>query len=170
VEDDMIPRPFRRYAAGVAVGLLLVAVTTPAWGQTPSPFPGGLEIRLLPGFSHERLKGEHGPTGKFTKKGGLEIHYVMGRIGRPDAPAATSGDFRNAALLVPEANRLWLKQQNVGGRQVHVAYTKDRIVIVSSVSTKEGVNFTAVTESPGDVAEVLLIVLTLTEPQTKRDK
>lgn len=150
-----------------AVVWLLWMTTSAASGQTP--FPGGLEISLLPGFTHERLRGEHGPTGKFTKKGGLEVHYFMGRIGRPDE-APTSGHFHSAALRVPEPDRFWLKEQKVAGRQVHVAYTKDHRLMVSSASTKEGVNFMAVTESPGDIADVLLMVLTLAESQASRDK
>ena len=50
----MVTRLSRVYGGGIAVGLLMLGVTAPASGQTP--FPGGLEIRLLPGFTHERLK------------------------------------------------------------------------------------------------------------------
>jgi len=162
----MITQPFRLCSGGIAIGLLVLGVGTPASGQMQ--LENGLEMRLLPGFTHQRVRGEHGPSGKFTKKGGLEIQYFMARIGRSDVP--TSGDFRNAAQRVPESDRLWLKEQSAAGRQVHVAYTKNRVLIVSSVSDKEGVNFSAVTESPGDVADVLLMVLTLTEQKPKQSK
>jgi len=166
-ENNVMSQPSLVCGGTIAAVVWLLGVATPAAsGQTPLPW--GLEIRLLPDYTHEQLRGEHGPTGKFTKKGGLEVHYFMGRIGRPDE-APTSGDFHSAAVRVPEPDRLWLKEQNVAGRHVHVAYTKDRRLMVSSASTKEGVNFTAVAESPGDVADVLLMVLSLAEPQA-RDK
>ena len=80
------------------------------------------------------------------------------------------GHFVNQALQLPEKDRLWLKEQNAGGRKVHVAYSKELLLIISTASPTEGVNFHAVAKTPGEVADVLLMVLTLAEQKPKRDK
>ena len=94
----MITRPFRLCGVGVTSVLLTLAVTAPASSQTP--FPGGFEIRLLPGFTHQPLKPEHGPNGLLKKKDGLEILYVMGR--HPQGKVPTSGDYRSSASASPK--------------------------------------------------------------------
>jgi hypothetical protein len=70
----------------------------------------------------------------------------------------------------PEKDRLWLKEQSAGGRKVHVAYSKDNRLIVSSASSTEGVNFTTVAKTPGDVADVLLMTLTFGGQKAKGEK
>jgi hypothetical protein len=166
VEADMITRTFQVYGGGIV--LLILGVTTPAAsGQTP--LPRGLEITLLPGFIHEPLRGIDSIVGKIGKKDGLQITYTMGPLPK-EWGRRTSGHFVNAALGLPEKDRLWLKEQNAGGRKVHVVYSKEYGLIVSSVSATEGVNFSAMARSPGEVADVLLMALTLAERKPKRDK
>jgi hypothetical protein len=163
----MMARTFQVYGGGITLVLLLFGMTTPpASGQTL--LPGGFEIRLLPGFTHEPLQGIDSIVGRIAKKDGVQIQYEMGRI--PQGTLRLGGDFVNQALQLPEKERLWLKEQIAGGRKVHVAYSKEQRLIVSTASATEGVNFTAVARTPSEVADVLLMVLTFAEQKPIRDK
>lgn len=155
-----------RTFAGIVLVVVLLGMSTPAAsGQTP--IQGGFEIRLLPGFAHEPLQGIDSIVGKIGKKDGLQIQYEIGNI--PKGGLATGGSFVNQALRVPEKDRVWLKEQDAGGRKIHVAYTKENHLIISSASTKEGVNFHCVAKTSGEVADVLLMVLTFAEQKPKRN-
>lgn len=161
----MLTRTSRLWS-GVRVLACLLAVT-PASGQTP--LPGGFEIRLLPGFTHEPLRGIDSIVGRIAKKDGLQIQYEMGAIPAPGAPRF-GGSYVNQALQIPEKDRLWSKEQTAAGRKVTVVYSKENLLVVSTASATEGVNFHAVAKTPGEVADVLLMTLTLTEPKPRRDK
>jgi hypothetical protein len=156
-----------RLWSGVLVLACLLAVSSAASGQTP--LPGGFEIRLLPGYTHEPLRGIDSIVGKIAKKDGLQIQYEMGAIPAPGAPRF-GGSYVNQALQIPEKERLWSKEQTAGGRKVTVVYSKENMLVVSTASATEGVNFHAVAKTPADVADVLLMALTLTEPKPKREK
>ncbi len=164
----MIARTLLVGGSGSLLSLLLLGAMTPAsFGQTP--LPGGFEISLLPGFTYEPKQGFDSIVGEIAKKDGLKIQFEMGRI--PAGGLRLGGDFVNQALHLPEKDRQWLKEQTAaGGRKIHVAYSKEQLLIVTTASKTEGVNFTAVAKSPGDVAEVLLMVLTLAEKKPKADK
>ena len=151
----------------VLVALMFGAATSTAFGQTL--LPRGLEIRLLPDYAHEPLRGIDSVVGRIGKKDGLQISYTMGPIPK-EGGLRTSGHFANAALLTPEKDRVWFKEQNAGGRKVDATLTKNTGLIVSSVSATEGVNFVAMAKTPGEVADVLLMVLTLAEQKPKADK
>ena len=172
----MIARIFSLQGRWIVLVLWILGGTTPAApGQTP--LPGGtasvagkrFEIRLLPGFTHRPLQGIDSIVGKIVKKDGLEIQYEMGGIPAPGA-FRLGGHFVNQALQLPARDRLWLREQNAGGRKVHVAYSRKHRLIVSTASLTEGVNFAAVAKTPGDVADVLLMVLTLVEQKPRPDK
>jgi hypothetical protein len=151
----------------VLVVFILGLTTSAVSGQTP--LPGRFEIRLLPGYTHEPLKGIDSIVGKIVKQDGLEILYEMGPIPKKGAPVE-GGSFVNQALQLPEGKRLWLKEQTVGGRKFHVAYGQDQRLRVSTTSATQGVNFTAEAKTPADLADVLLMVLTFAEQEPKRDK
>jgi hypothetical protein len=52
----MMARTFLAFGGGVVLVVFMLGVTTSAAsGQTP--LPGRFEIRLLPGYTHEPLKG-----------------------------------------------------------------------------------------------------------------
>ena len=164
----MAVRPFPASAGGILLAALTLGVTAPAaTGQTP--LPAGHEIKLLPGFAHEPRRGIDSIVGLLAKKDGLQINFEMGGGVLPGAPRF-GGSYVNQALRLPGADRLWLKEQAVGGRTFHVAYGKDHLLIISSASAKTGVNFHAVAKTPEDVADVLLMVLTLTEQKAKKEK
>lgn len=163
----MIARTLLMHGLGSVLLLLILGMMTPAtFGQTP--LPGGFEIRLLPGFTYEPKQGFDSIVGEIAKKDGLKIQFEMGRI--PAGGLRLGGDFVNQALQLPEKDRQWLKEQTAGGRKIHVAYSKEQLLIITTASKTEGVNFTAVAKSPGEVAEVLLMVLTLAEKKPKPDK
>jgi hypothetical protein len=74
-------------------------------GSGQTPLPGGFKIRLLPGYTHEPLKGFDSIVGKIGKRDGLEIRYEIGPIPKKGAPVE-SGSFGNQALQLPEGKRL----------------------------------------------------------------
>lgn len=121
------------------------------------------EIKLLPGFAHEPLQGIDSIVGKISSKDGPEIHYDIGAVPKPGAPVF-GGSYVNQAQRQPAAERQWLKEQTVGGRTFSIAYTKDQQLLVSSAGTTHGVTFSALAKTPADIADILLIVLTLAEP------
>jgi hypothetical protein len=151
------------------LALSMLGATVPhAAGQTP--LPRGLEITLLPGYTHQPLRGIDSIVGRIGKKDGLQITYTMGRIPEKGG-RRTSGHFVNAALSLPEKDRLWLKEQQVGGRKIYAVFSKEYGLMVSSVSATEGVNFTApAAKAPGEIADVLLIALTLAEQKATGNK
>jgi hypothetical protein len=141
--------------------------TTTALGQTP--LGGAFEIKLLPGYAHEPLQGIDSIVGKIVKKDGLEIMYDIGPVPKKGG-LLLGGSYVNQAVQMPEAQRQWLKEQTIGGRKFDIAYGKDQRIIVSTAGAKNGINLSASAKGPGEVADVILMALTLAEPKAKPDK
>ena len=57
--------------------------------------------------------------------------------------------------------------QTVGGRKMHVAYCKDHQLIISTATATEGVNFIAAAKTSEDVADLLLMAITLAQQKAK---
>lgn len=146
---------------------LAVIAATPRIASAQTPLPGGFEINLLPGYEHQPLQGIDSIVGRIAKKEGLTITYEFGRI--PQGNLRLGGDYSNYALRVPEKDRLWLKEQTIKGRKIHVVYGKDQRLTVSTEATKMGANFTATAKTPGDVADVLLMVFSFAERKEQRE-
>jgi hypothetical protein len=146
----------------VFVACIVGVTTSAASGQTP--LPRGFEINLLPGYAHQPLQGIDSIVGKLVKKDGLVINYEIGPVAKKGEPIL-GGSYVNRAMQLGEGKRLWLKEQTVGRRKFFVAYGKDRQLLVSTASEKQGVNFIAEARTPDDVADVLLMVLTFAEQQ-----
>lgn len=161
----MIVRKLSACVAGIV--FVLLGLSTIASGQTQ--LPGGFEIKLLPGFTYEKRQGFDSIVGTIAKADGLKIAFEMGRIPVPGG-LLVGGSFVNQAQRLPAKDRVWLKEQEVGGRKVHAAYSKDQRLIVTSASRTEGVNFDTVAKTPEEIADVLLMVLTLAEQKPKQDK
>jgi hypothetical protein len=119
----------------------------------------------LPGYTHQPLQGIDSLVGKIAKKGGMTIQYGMGPV--PKGGLALGGSFVNQAARLPD--RLWLKELTVGGRKVHAAYSKTQQLIISSASESDGINFVGTAKTTEDVADALLMVLSLT-PQKGEKK
>lgn len=142
--------------------VLLAALVALSPANAQTALPSGLEIELLPGYVHQPLQGIDSIVGKLSKKGGPEVLYEIGRLPKPGAPRL-GGDFTNQAEQLPAAQTLWRKKQKVAGREVHVAYGKDQRLVISTAFKTIGVNFSSEAKTPEDVAEVLLMILTLNE-------
>ncbi len=154
--------------AGLVLAALTLGMATPA-ASAQTPLPGGFEIRLLPGFAYQPRRGIDSIVGVIAKKDGLQIQFDMGGVVLPGAPRF-GGSYVNQALAVPEKDRLWAKEQEVGGQKFHVTYGKEHQLIVSTATAKMGVSFYVVAKTPEEVADVLLMVLTLAEQKPKKDK
>lgn len=110
-------------------------------------------IDLLAEYRHEQRSGVDSMSGRIWKESGLSIRYDIGGL---------SG---NIAGTVPSANRRWLKQQSVEKGTLHLVMTTEGNLIASfNLSSGPGsvhqmVNFIALTQTPEEIAEFLLIVM-----------
>jgi RNA polymerase sigma factor (sigma-70 family) len=133
------------------VDMLLMALTftpTPAAGaEEPAALPENL--KLLPGYQHGKLQGIDSRCGKFSKEGGFVFNYDAGGKGWGDGAKS---------LEKEKALTLWYKEQDVVGRPVHLALTKDRMLYVSFPKTRA--TFYGKTKSEEEIVDMLLMVLT----------
>lgn len=134
--------------------LILMAAPGLMAADEAKPAPGN--IKLPAGYVHEPLQGIDSIVGRITKKDGLTINYEIGRVTKPGQPAL-GGDFQDQAKAVPAAQRQWYQEQTIAGQQVHAAYDKQGMLIVTF--PQSGVNFVTIAKTPAQVAEALLIVL-----------
>ena len=87
------------------------------------------DIKLLPGYEHQKLQGIDTRVGKISKEGGITIQYDIGRL----AGNATKG--------LPKADVSWIKEQTINGHPVVVAKTKENVLYVTF--TRSSANFSA---------------------------
>ena len=104
-------------------------------------------IKLLPGYTHHRLRGIDTQVGKISRKDGLSIEYDIGE---------SAGDYAESQ----KADAAWFKQQVINGQAVQVAFKKDKQLIVTF--TNGPANFFATIKSEEDMADVLLMLSTYT--------
>lgn len=116
---------------------------------------GGL--RMLPGYEHHPTQGIDSETGKILKKGGLVLHYEIGRITPPGTPRI-GGDFENRASLSPQSQTKWSRDHEIAGQPISLALTKEDLLLASFPAT--GTNFYVRIESDEDLADALLMILT----------
>jgi len=119
-----------------------------------APAPGG--IKLLPGYIHERLQGFDSVVGRLVHKDRLTIQYEIGHVPKPGGPVF-GGSFSDYAKRTPEPDRLWYKEQTIGGREIHMALLKTKTLLVSYPAS--GVNFSTAIKMEEDLAEALLMIL-----------
>ena len=108
-------------------------------------------VRLLPGYKLQLTPGIEGGYGvRIWKEAGLSI---FGNTGCCFAAEASS---------VGEDQLQWRQEQEMNGKHVTLAYTKDQDLIVTFTDNQGSypVNFTAHVRNEHDVAETLLMVLT----------
>lgn len=131
--------------------------TTSLWNE--------FAIRLLPGFKNVQEQGIDSLPGKLVHTNGREIQYDIGRYYPPGAPR-TGGAFENQALKLAAGNRdVVVKQQTIGGLTFYVAQTAERLTIsTASIPNGKGINFGCSAKTPAEVADALLMVLSLQAP------
>lgn len=112
---------------------------------TSEPPPG--DIELLYGYSHIRHRSIDSRGGEITKSGGMTINYDIGIM---------AGLF--AGRCAPRNECQWYKGQKINGREVWLSLTKDGRIFATF--PKEYANFYAQTNSPEDIADFLMMVLT----------
>ncbi len=129
----LIPVTFLFY--GVGIGF--------AQGQDKPPG----SIKLLPGYSHQALRGIDTRVGKISRKDGLTIQYDIGTL---------AGNYAEAR----KDEAVWFKVQVLNGQTVHVAFTNDKTLYVTF--TNGPANFYATVKTEEDLADVLLMLSTYT--------
>lgn len=115
------------------------------FAQGPDKPPGS--IKLLPGYTHQRLRGIDTQVGKISRKDGLTIQYDIGVL---------AGNY--AEKQKEEA--AWFKEQVINGQAVQVAFMKDKQLTVTF--TNGPANFFVTIKSEEDMADVLLMLSTYT--------
>ena len=115
----------------------------------------------MPGYKHVPLQGIDSLVGEIKKEGGLRIRYEIGRVTKPGAPR-TGGSFSDRAKQADKDKIRWYREQVVGGQPVHLAYRKDNVLLVSF--PKKGLNLTVEVQTPGDMADALLMIMTFPDP------
>jgi len=121
--------------------------------------PGGM--RLLPGYTHEPLRGIDSVVGRIVKDDGWKISYEIGRISKPGRPRM-GGDFSDRAKLTPKSKVRWYREQTISGQPVHIAMSKTDALIVSFPT--RGMNFHATIRSSQQLVDALLMILTYPQP------
>ena len=157
----------RIFSLSFFMGFASLAIAPQVSAQTA--LPGGLQITLQPGYAYVPKQGFDSVVGVLEKKDGMQIMFEMGGNPPPGAPRF-GGSYVNQAQRMPEIQREWLKEFEAGGRKISVAYNKDKQMTVSTSTDKEGVNFSAIAKTPADVADVLMMALTLSPQKAKADK
>ncbi|MCP5534802.1 MAG: hypothetical protein H7A51_01045 [Akkermansiaceae bacterium] len=149
--------PFKLRIISIAgSALLCFTVNSPA--EAASPALGGMQ--LLKGYEHKVLQGIDSRVGIISKKDGLQIHYEIGSIPKPGSPGL-GGQFSDRAKLTPKQQLLWYREQTINGQPVHLAHCKDGLLLVSF--PQKGTNFRVQVNSPNDMADALLMILTYPE-------
>lgn len=132
-------------------GLYLAAQVPQGRGPAAEDPPGG--ITLLPGYQHQRGRGADSRVGRISNGRGFEIRYDIGTMAGNRA-----GNPRD---------RVWFKTQVLGGNQVQISFSTDRVLTVTFPSTP-GVrgpgsplpaNFYAKVTSDEDVVDLLLTAM-----------
>jgi len=118
-------------------------------------------MRLLPGYKHQPLQGIDSIVGRISKAGGLEIGYEIGRVHKPGEPR-TGGSFSDRPKLVPRNQVHWYREQVVNRQEIHMAYLKDNLLLVSY--PKNGLNISVTVRTSAQMAEALLMILTYPNP------
>jgi hypothetical protein len=116
------------------------------WGMT-----------LLAGYEHEGEVDFEGTfSGKIWKRGGLEIHYVIGQLFGQIVRPEDKGSYL----------RYW--EEIVGGRVVRFAHLKNKELVISfpledAPHTISGANFSTRAERPEDAADMVTMALSMIE-------
>jgi len=155
-----------KYVSRILAVICLLTCCEGTAAAAETALPNGLVIDLLPGYAQQKLQGIDSVVGKFVKKDGPEISYEIGGYIPPGQPRF-GGSYTDYAKNMPADGRLWLKELTVGGRQISVAYGKDQRIVVSTHFEKVGINFSATAKTPEEIADVLLMTMTIAEQAKK---
>ena len=145
---------------------LIALLVVTLWGGASfaaDPSPGGMQ--LLPGYVHTRLQGFDSVPGRIEKKGGLTIQYDIGAIPKLGAPSF-GGQFTDHPKSVAAKERQWYKEHQVGGQEVHLAYTKKNALLVSF--PESGINFSVEVKNTEEMTDALLMILSYRGVAKKR--
>ncbi len=106
-----------------------------------------MSVQLLPGYTHEKKKGTDSIVGEIAKKDGPTISYDIGLYGQKTLE-----------------NELWHKDQTLLGKKVKIVFSKQKeLLVVVGAGEKVYASFFTRVKSEEDVAEVLLIVMSVTQ-------
>jgi hypothetical protein len=138
----------------LAIIFALSASYSLAQSKTPAvspnltpPAPGN--IKLLPGYIHERKQGMDSIVGQISKKDGFVIYYDIGRM---------AANYAAAAYTDKKQNVLWVKNQKINNDDLMIVYLKDGTVYASFGGASA--NFIATVKTNEELTEFLLMVLT----------
>ena len=112
-------------------------------------------IKLLQGYKHKGATDFEGNnTGKIWKKGGLKIDYAIGFSWGQEVDPKARGQY------------LQYSEEIVNGRIVRIAFTKDKVLMISvplgdTADTLNAANFSTKVDQPEDAADLVTMALSL---------
>ena len=112
----------------------------PATRAVVAPAPGN--IKLLPGYTHERGRGIDSAVGSINKKDGLNIRYDIGRM---------AVNYAERKIVENKENIVWQKQEKINDDDLMIAYFKDGEIVASYDKASE--NFFTETTSKKDIED-----------------
>lgn len=122
---------------------------------------GVFAIRLLPGFKDVPLQGIDSLPGKLVHSDGRDIRYEVGLYYPPGAPR-TGGAYENGAHKAAEERKSTVKELAIGDLNFSVLATANSLIVsTASVPHRRGINFACVAKTPEEVADALLMILSL---------
>jgi hypothetical protein len=143
-----------REGGGVIAGLLLMkdirfAVLFEQTDEDRNPplsqdVPGGID--LLPGFTHQPLRGIDTRVGRILQEGGLTITYDIGNL---------AGNYATSHVRNP----LWTREQLHGTGSVYTTLDANRSLYVTFVQGESFANFYGTVRGDEDIADFLAMVL-----------
>jgi hypothetical protein len=123
--------------------------------QTTLP-PGN--IKLLPGYIHERKQGIDTVVGTISKKDGLAISYDIGENARNCAEYIHSKEKQNL---------VWIKNQKVNNYEATIILLKNGNIYATH---NEYANFISNVKTNEEIADFLLMVMTYGTQDKLNDK
>lgn len=142
-----------------------------------TPIPGN--IKLLPGYTHESLRGKDSRPGKIFKPEGLSIGYDIGRMAGLRAAKFFPENLErlrkqthlNAETIAwqimdVEDKIAWRQRQKINGFEVLVVQLKDSTIIVTFLDSSA--NFFAKVTTEQDLVDFLLTTLTYQPPERRK--
>jgi len=143
----------RRFLLVLSLSFVISALAPPSFKAQSGPMrwkDNHVPVRLLPGYKITGYAGFEGDIhGKIWKDGGPTIEYSLVDL--------YAGD---TAGTIPKDQQLWREEQTVGPNHFVCVYTRSNELVVT-FSQRAIANFRAKIRDHKDLAEVLLIVLTL---------
>lgn len=123
-------------------------ITLPSPNPLPVSLPPG-NIKLLPGYTHERKQGIDSRVGEISKTEGITIRYDIGRM---------AGNYIDSVYPREKQNLVWIKNQKINNHDLTIILLKDGSIYATF--TDVTANFISNVKNNEELTDFLLMILT----------